>query len=77
VRIAYTEQFKDVYEYFRAILKANEKSDRAFELTKDAALLNPANYSVWYYRRILIKELNKDLNEELDFVRFWSFCNIC
>ena len=50
------------------MLKANEKSDRAFELTKDAALLNPANYSVWYYRRILIKELNKDLNEELEFI---------
>jgi protein farnesyltransferase/geranylgeranyltransferase type-1 subunit alpha len=68
VRIAYTETFKEVFSYFRAILKLNEKSERAFELTKDAALLNPANYTVWYYRRILIKELNKDLNEELDFI---------
>ena len=23
---------------------------------------------MWYYRRILIKELNKDLNEELEFI---------
>ncbi len=63
MRIAYTETFREVYDYFRAILKLNEKSKRAFELSKDAALLNPANYTVWYYRRILIKELNMDLNE--------------
>ena len=68
VRIAYTETFKEVYDYFRAVLKLNEKSDRAFELTKDAALLNPANYTVWYYRRILIRDLKKDLRDELDFI---------
>ena len=63
VRIAYTETFREVYDYFRAILKLNEKSMRAFELSKDAALLNPANYTVWYYRRILIRELKLDLKE--------------
>lgn len=68
MRIAYTDSFKDVFDYFRAILKLNEKSERAFQLSKDATLLNPANYTVWYYRRILIKELNLDLTEELDFI---------
>lgn len=68
VRIAYTETFREVYDYFRAILKLNEKSMRAFELSKDAALLNPANYTVWYYRRILIRELKLNLKEELDFI---------
>jgi hypothetical protein len=48
VRIAYTETFKEVFNYFRAILKLNEKSKRAFELSKDAALLNPANYTVLF-----------------------------
>ena len=41
---------------------------RAFNLTKHAAMLNPANYTVWYYRRILLKELNLDLNQELAFI---------
>lgn len=68
VRIAYTDTFKDVFDYFRAIVKLNEKSERAFLLSKDAALLNPANYTVWYYRRLLIKELNLDAREELDFI---------
>jgi len=66
--IAYTPQFQETMDYFRAILQKNEKSDRALELTAEVISLNPANYTVWYYRRLLLKEMKKDLKQELEYV---------
>ena len=41
---------KDVFDYFRAVLKSGEKSARVLTLTEEALDLNPANYTVCYYR---------------------------
>ncbi|XP_055919222.1 protein farnesyltransferase/geranylgeranyltransferase type-1 subunit alpha [Eupeodes corollae] len=70
VAIAYSPKFREVYDYFRAILAKKEKSLRALGLIKDALRLNPANYTVWQYRRECLKDLNINLYDELDYIEF-------
>lgn len=67
VAIAYSQKFKDAYDYFRAVLKSGEKSERTLALTEACIWLNPANYTVWQYRREILKALEKNLYEELKY----------
>jgi len=68
VKIAYSDQFRETFDYVRACMQSNEMSERALELTTTACQLNPANYTVWCYRRRLLDHLKSDLDEELAFI---------
>jgi protein farnesyltransferase/geranylgeranyltransferase type-1 subunit alpha len=67
VQIAYSPQFVEVMDYFRAVVAAGEKSSRALKLTEDVIWLNSANYTAWFYRRLVLESLNADMRPELKF----------
>ena len=57
--IAYTADFVTAYDYLRTCLRTDEKSDRTLALTGLCLRLNPANYSVWHYRRRILATLQR------------------
>jgi len=65
--IAYTPQFSETMDYFRAILQADERSKRALDLTEEVVRLNAGNYTAWYFRRLVLEALNSNLKHELTF----------
>lgn len=65
VPIVYPRGFVEVHDYFRAILKSNEKSERALKLTERALAFNAANYTAWTFRRQCLVALKADLTKEL------------
>uniref|UniRef100_A0A6B2LBA1 Protein farnesyltransferase/geranylgeranyltransferase type-1 subunit alpha n=1 Tax=Arcella intermedia TaxID=1963864 RepID=A0A6B2LBA1_9EUKA len=54
--------------YLRAFLRKDERSERALEVTKEAIALNPANYTAWHYRRVILDALKADYQAELAYV---------
>ena len=51
--IAYTEEYSEAMSYLRAAMAVDEKSDRSLALTEDIIRLNPAHYTVWYFRKVM------------------------
>uniref|UniRef100_A0A0D9XFL5 Protein farnesyltransferase/geranylgeranyltransferase type-1 subunit alpha n=1 Tax=Leersia perrieri TaxID=77586 RepID=A0A0D9XFL5_9ORYZ len=75
VAIAYRDDFREVMDYFRALYFAGERSLRALHLTAEVIDLNPGNYTVWHFRRLVLEALDANLQEEMDFVDRIAECN--
>lgn len=45
--IAYPAEYLEATSYLRAVMAANEMSERALKLTEHVISLNPAHYTVW------------------------------
>ena len=63
--IMYTPEYKDAAGYFRAIVKAGERSPRVLELTEAVIRLNPGHYSAWQYRYDTLVAIDAPLETEL------------
>lgn len=63
--IAYPSEYLEATSYLRAVMAANEMSERALKLTEHVISMNPAHYTVWIYRAKILFALNKDLLDEL------------
>lgn len=46
--IAYKPEYLEATSYLRAVMAANEMSERVLKLTEDVISMNPAHYTVWY-----------------------------
>jgi len=66
VNIHYEKEYSDAMDCFRAIVKKNELSERALEITEFLVNYNPAHYYVWKYRQDILLQLKYDLKEELE-----------
>ncbi len=44
---AYFDPVEETMDYFRAVLKIEEKSPRTLNLTEDVISLNAGNYTAW------------------------------
>jgi protein farnesyltransferase/geranylgeranyltransferase type-1 subunit alpha len=74
--IAYSPAYTEATSYLRAVMAANEMSERALKLTEDIIAINPAHYTVWLYRAKIIFELNKNLQDEIAWLNKVSLANL-
>ena len=65
-RILYDERYKKIMGLLLALLQKQEYSERALYLTEEALELIASHYSIWCYRFNIVKNIDRDLNEELD-----------
>lgn len=66
--IKYTARYEEAFSYFRAMLVRDELSERSLALTADCIELQRSNFSVWYFRRRILRELTHHLSTELAFI---------
>ncbi|KAI9491657.1 hypothetical protein BDB00DRAFT_946602 [Zychaea mexicana] len=68
VPIAYAADYRDAMDYFRAVSRTEEKSQRVLDLIADIIDMNPAHYTVWQYRQEVLLGIGADLRQELEYV---------
>jgi len=75
INVAYSRNFEEVMDYFRAVLQMEppEYSERTLALTAKVLKYNSANFSAWQFRRDCLREMKESLDEELKWSRDYVF----
>lgn len=64
--IMYSDEYKEVMSQLRTFLEQKTYNEEALALTETALDLLAAHYTTWQYRFTIVKEIKRDLFEELD-----------
>lgn len=65
-QILYDEEYKNVMGILLAMMQNQEYSERALAITEKGIELLASHYTIWIYRFNILKQLNNDLFNELD-----------
>jgi len=60
--ISYSADYVELMDVFRGVVSVSDYSRRVLPLLTDLLSHNPANYSVWHYRRLVIASLAASLS---------------
>lgn len=72
-KIMYTEEFKVVFAYLRALMEKGELSRRALYVACRAISLVPAHYTVWEYKYRIVEQLASE--QEYDILEELEWCS--
>ncbi|KAJ3429444.1 protein farnesyltransferase/geranylgeranyltransferase type-1 subunit alpha [Anaeramoeba flamelloides] len=63
--VNYSDQYKETMNYFRAVLRSEEISERALKLSKELLMISPSYTVAYEFRRNCLFALNGNLKNEL------------
>ncbi|AGO11348.1 AaceriACR094Cp [[Ashbya] aceris (nom. inval.)] len=79
-QIMYSDEYKRLMGLLRALMVADEMSERALHLSAEALEVAPSDYTAWNYRYRIVKELygadEKQLDCELDWLDMFTLNNL-
>ncbi|CAD8132174.1 unnamed protein product [Paramecium pentaurelia] len=75
LNVKYDEDYEEIMDYFRAIVKSGEISERVFDLTSIIIQKLPSNYNAYFIRRKCLKQMNLDLSKEMEFINEVTISN--
>ncbi|KAL2266414.1 hypothetical protein VTJ83DRAFT_5766 [Remersonia thermophila] len=74
--IAYPADYAEAMSYLRAVMKANEHSERCLWLTEHIINMNASHYTVWLYRAAILFALEKPIAEEIEWLNEIALANL-